>query len=281
MSSHSAATADLRYNQVAIKASHNSYERNERPVVTQLPFSQAHPHQAGCRGLELDLHLSGDQWEWSVAHVGGYDGSASKQFRAYLRVLRQWSRKEGRHDVITVYLDLKSRPHDLRSFGYYLDAYIEEFMDRDRMFAPPDLQGDADSLVAGASAKGWPTLEELRGRFIFCLSGHEDAKAAYSRARGRLCFADKKLSFDDARNRKPSTTEGDRVFFNFNLDPAQDWKAPLRWFHEQPGFVTRGYTLNDSLIWKKALGWKVNLLATDKVRNHDWATVGPEPFRKL
>ena len=39
--------------------------------------------------------------------------------------------------------------------------------------------------------------------------------------------------------------------------------------------------MNDGAIWKKAIDWKVNLLATDKVRNHSWATVGPHPFKKL
>lgn len=274
------ASGSWRYNEVAFKASHNSYDRTERPIVDQLPFSTAQPHQAGCRGLELDLHLSGDLWEWSVSHVGPYSGLNDRQFGAYLRLLNRWSERHAGHDVITVHLDLKSRPHDLRSFAYYLDAYILDHVDGDRIYQPDALRGTETSLVAGATKNGWPTLAELRGRFVFCLSGNEPAKVSYARARGRVCFADRTLTFGEVK-KKPDDTAGDRVFFNFDLDPVQAWRTHLEWFFRRQGFVTRGYTLNDGTIWERALAWKVNVLATDKVRNHTWASVGTQPFRRL
>jgi len=281
MSHHSPATRGWRYNEVTFKASHNSYLRSERPVVTQLAHSSAQPHQGGCRGLELDLHLSGDLWEWSISHIGPYEGSTDRQFGAYLRLLDRWSARSPGHDVITISLDLKGKPHDLRAFPYYLDEYIRTHMGEERIFAPDALRGSHDSLVAGAMKNGWPSLDELRGKFILCLSGNEKSKTRYAAGRGRLCFADRKLSFDDVKKKKPDDKRGDRVFFNFDLDPIRPWKTQLERFFRRRGFVTRGYTLNDGVIWNKAIEWKVNLLATDKVRNHSWATVGPHPFKKL
>ena len=98
------------YQSVKFKASHNSYERDERPVTVQLAWTrrEGHRHQGGCRGLEIDLRESPNLFAWSVHH-DEYQGRADAQFTEYLRHLRAWSSFEGRHDVITIILDLKAR----------------------------------------------------------------------------------------------------------------------------------------------------------------------------
>jgi len=58
----------LRYSEVAFKASHNSYDRDEKPITTQTGWSSKNQYQGGCRGLELDIHQSEQLWLWSVAH---------------------------------------------------------------------------------------------------------------------------------------------------------------------------------------------------------------------
>jgi hypothetical protein len=263
---------------VKFKASHNSFERDERPVTEQLVWSSSQPHQAGCRGLELDLRESPNLWSWSVHH-DEYQGRADAQLVEYLRHLRTWSRFEARHDVITISLDLKAQARNRRQFPRWLDATIEEFLGRDRLFTPAELMGSASSLVAGAMASGWPTLEDLRGRFILVLSGDEPTKASYAGSgRNRLCFADQRLGDGDAR---PSLTEGDRVFFNLNATEDWDWHGALRWFARQRGFITRAYVANSVDLWSRLLAADANILSTDKVRNHPWARVGDRPFVDL
>jgi hypothetical protein len=226
--------------------------------------------------LELDIHPSENLWVWSVNHIGRYKGLVDMQFSGYLTLLRDWSDKNPGHDVITVTVDLKSDPSDLRSFPWQLDAYIKRHLGSAKLFTPGELQGSNADLVSGAMSRGWPTLGDLKGRFILCLSGSEDAKKAYARSgKERLCFADKKLEQRDSR---PSTTKGHRVFFNFDLRAWLRWKKTLQWFANQKGFVTRGYVINDGVLWKKARSAKVNILATDKVMKYSWATVGPTPF---
>jgi len=269
-------TNERSYEQVSFKASHNSYERDEKPITEQLTWSRRQPHQAGCRGLELDLRESPNLTVWSVHH-DEYTSRADRQFSEYLHHLRRWSAMHPRHDVITVMLDLKAPAQDRRQFPRYLDTLIDECLGRERIYSPAELTGDHESLVAGARATGWPTLDRLRGSFVLCLSGDEPTKHAYSStSRNRLCFADRRFRKGD---RMPSRTSGDRVFFNFNATEDWDWDARVRALADRRGFITRTYGINNADLWRRAVEAGANIVATDKVRGHRWAKVGTEPFR--
>jgi hypothetical protein len=214
-----------------------------------------------------------------VSHWGPYEGYVDRQFAEYLNLLRSWSDKNRGHDVITVTLDLKSKPRDLRTFPWTLDEYIGKWLGDGKLFTPKMLQRDGKDLVAGAMEYGWPPLRELRSKFIFCLSGHERTKATYAGAgKDRLCFADSKLKIG---SRNPSTRSGDRVFFNLNVGAFGGWERQANWLARQRGFVSRGYVINSRALWRKARKSGINILATDKVRNHIWAMVGAEPFVRI
>ena len=204
-------------------------------------------------------------------HHDEYQDRADAQLVEYLRHLRMWSRFEARHDVITISLDLKAQARNRRQFPRWLDATIEEFLGRDRLFTPAELMGSASSLVAGAMASGWPTLEELRGHFILVLSGDEPTKASYAGSgRNRLCFADQRLGDGDARL---SLTE-DRVFFNLNATEDWDWHGALRWFARQPGFITRAYVANSVDLWSRLLAADANICRPTRcVTTHGHASV--------
>ena len=275
----SRATHDWSYSKVRFKASHNSFERDEQPITSQLRWTKRTPSDRACRGLELDLHQSGRNWAWSIDHIAPYSGAADRQLSEYLVLLRSFSDEFADHDVITVTLDLKDEASDLESFPWGIDAYIGRHLGAEKLYKPAELRGLADDLVSGAMINGWPTLGELRGKFILCLSGNEATKAAYAGSgEGRLCFAD--LKIDDPM-KIPGTGAGTRVFLNFNMTVAIDWARTSRHFARQRGFVTRGYGINDPAMWRKATRAKLNILATDKVCNHEWAGVGMLPFAKL
>ncbi|MFT7601938.1 MAG: hypothetical protein ACI8TP_004902 [Acidimicrobiales bacterium] len=271
-----------RLDQVSFKASHNSYDRDELPFTDQIAFDPSQPHQGGCVGLELDLAESPRFWLWSVNHSSEYDGSADRQLVEYLRGLRRWSDRrveEGGHDLVWVTLDLKSTPKNLEGFGDGLDDVLDRELGADRMYLPAELQGGAESLVEGAVAAGWPDVNDLQNRIVVCLSGDEASKAAYFEfgdTSARLCFADRSFSPGEP---SPSTARGDRVVFNISARSSAPWQEAVRTFAGQSGFITRLYTLNTEDLWQQALTAGGNILATDKVRNHEWATVGTTPFR--
>lgn len=264
---------DLPYNQVSFKCSHNSYDRDET-LVEQLHWDEEEPWQGGCRGLELDINQSDEGNQWSVGHVGGYS-SGERQLSQFLNELRAWSIENPNHDVVTLYLDLKEVQD---GFADDIDSYVRTYLDRP-IYRPVELMGSQDTLEKGARYNGWPTLNALRGKFIIVLSGDADAKEEYAHEdpRERLCFADK----DFGQNEQPHSQT--RVFFNYHLyeRDEDDWSYVFETQAPRPESVCRGYVINEEDFWGNALDAGCNLLATDKVSGHDWATVGEALFTEL
>lgn len=264
----------LPYNQVSFKASHNSYDRDET-LAEQLQWDPRQPWQGGCRGLELDISESSTGNQWSVSHSPGYS-SRDPQLSEYLGQLQGWSLSNPAHDVVTLYLDLKS-VHE--GFADGLDQYVSQYLARP-VYRPGDLMGAQPSVPDGARVNGWPTLAELRGTFIVVLSGDNDAKAAYASddPRARLCFADKSCGPSEV----PQSST--RVFFNYHLYSADKskWTPVFQGQATNPASICRGWVLNGRDLWNNALNAGCNILATDKVRNHDWALVNTAaPFVML
>jgi hypothetical protein len=264
----------LPYNQVSFKASHNSYDRNE-PLTQQLQWNRADPWQCGCRGLELDISQSSSGNQWSVSHDPGYS-SGDPQLSEYLQQLQEWARQNPGHDVVTLYLDLKSVQ---KGFENGLDQYVSQYL-ACPVYRPADLMGSQPTVPDGARVNGWPTLTALADTFIIVLSGLADAKAAYAAndPRSRLCFADKSCGPSEVPQ------SNDRVFFNYHLysDEANQWGPVFRGQATNPASICRGWVLNGESLWNTALNSGCNVLATDKVSNYEWAMVNPDaPFVQL
>ena len=269
----------LRYNEVAMKAAHNSYQRDET-LTQQLEWNPAQPFQAGCRGVELDISQSNDGGAWSVGHKDSYDPHY-RQLSQFLSELAVWFRQNRRHDPITVHLDLK---HVVGDFPRKLDDYIRAHLQVGivtAVYRPGELMGNEPNLAAGAQKNGWPTIDQLRGKFLFVVTGGAQAKDRYSRTapRERLCFADKDVS-DTDRNVPNSDA---CVFFNYNLytDHRGTWGPVFRRMAGSRKHIIRGYVLDGDTLWNAALSNGCHVLATNKVRNYSWARVGAAPFVKL
>jgi len=76
-------------------------------------------------------------------------------------------------------------PGELGQFGYPYEDYIHqiematEFVERDRIFAPSDLQGEHATLRDAVLTDGWPSLEALDGKFIFIMKAPPDLRQVY------------------------------------------------------------------------------------------------------
>lgn len=264
----------LPYNQVSFKASHNSYDRDET-LAEQLHWDPDKPWQGGCRGLELDINQSDEGNYWSVGHVGGYSDS-ERQLSQFLAELSVWSRDNPGHDVVTLYLDLKE-VHE--GFAADLDSYVLDYLTVP-LYRPVELMGSQSNLENGARYNGWPTLNDLRGKFIVVLSGDSGAKDAYAHdnPRERVCFADKDFDQDEA----PESQS--RVFFNYHLYERDDdeWGPVFTAQAPRRESIMRGYVINEGDFWGEVLAAGANLLSTDRVRGHEWAKVSDSsPFIQL
>jgi hypothetical protein len=149
------------------------------------------------------------------------------------------------------------------------------------LYRPGTFSPYSDDFVAYVKANGWPEVDDLRGKFVFCLSGNADWKSYYAQTnpRARLCFADK--DFDDGKTVTVPTT-GQQIIYLSNLYSSNFdiWKnsiASLR----AANLITRGYVLNGEDLWNKAKDAKLNAFATDKITGHSWAYVGSTPFVQL
>jgi hypothetical protein len=272
---------NLCYDQLAFKASHNSYERDES-VLQQLHWSVVDSFNGGCRGLEFDINRFSDESNGTTASYFqvNHDQHGEGPFLAtYLQDLLSFHESDPDHDPIFVSLDIKSEDGSVTVFPDEIDNYLTAFFDKFLICTPAQVMPDESlDLVANLQETGWPLLSDLRGKFIFCLSGTEEWKSTYAVTdpRQRLCFADFGVDDDDTET---PVTGGPRAVANLHLssDDYSRWKQLVPSLRAQR-LLVRAYVLNSDGIWDKAQGAGVNVLSTDKVSDYEWAMVGTEPF---
>jgi hypothetical protein len=268
-------------------ASPNTEQRDET-LPQALDFDRDKPYQGGVRNLEFDLVLSNiylepdKDWPSTLQHGGAYDWKLATLYDA-LKIVHNWHLANPGHEVVTISLDLKNAPGDDATYTRKIEQTFTATLGAENLYTPGMLQGDAPTLLAGAR-KGWPTIDQLRNKFILVFTG-SDSDRAVARRRAYLSQDTKnRLAFVDIDQRtagndpnKPPYTAGNRVFISIEYG-SRGWCDLAVKAQAAGGFATRAYTLNSESNWNAALRAAVNILATDKVRNHSWAKVGNAPI---
>ena len=165
----------IPYDRVALKASHN-----------------------GCRGLELDITRHSDSsagTNLSYFQISHQKGGSGPPLGAYLGYLLSFHANHSKHDPVFVTLDVKSESGSRFKFPKEIDSYLREWFDASLIWTPGDMRARSRSsadLCATVARTGWPRVGELRGKFLFCVSGNEKWKSNYAddNPKQRLCFAD-------------------------------------------------------------------------------------------
>jgi hypothetical protein len=138
------------------------------------------------RNVEIDLRAdppvnpyagASDVDDWHVYHAVAEQGRG--KLSDYLRILRAFHDAVPEHEVITITLELKGDDlgsaapvfdeHGRHRTPDGLDARLRAQLGADNLFTPADLLRRcprAASLQEALATCGWPTLEELRGKFI-------------------------------------------------------------------------------------------------------------------
>jgi hypothetical protein len=275
-----------RYDEVAIKASHNTFHI-DAPLTTLTPSGEWEfpVYDAGCRAIELDVAQYGGPgpgrfMQWSVQHDDRFE-LHNRQLSQFLAELRAWSRSNAGHDVVTVLICLKGVAR-LDEFPAQLDTYLSRFLcdgDLSVVYRPGDLLGRAGAgagdLRTATRSVGWPVLDELRGRFILIMSGEPEVLEAYAAApEDRLGFAC--VDCDDDRRPPADYVAGkpNQIFLNYHLfgDHRRQWASNLAEVRDDPSILVRGFLVQKDW-WDDAVAAGVNLLATDAY-DRTW----PEPF---
>ncbi|PYQ61684.1 MAG: hypothetical protein DMF53_14685 [Acidobacteria bacterium] len=175
-----AQTVSPAYNKSQQKGSHNTEQRDET-LSEALKFDMKMPYQAGVRNLEFDLVLSdeflgpNDDWASTLQHGGAYNWKLAT-LRDALLILHNWHLANPGQDVVTVSLDLKNAPGDDATYTRKVEQTFVETLGREDLYTPGMLQGDYPTLLEGARAQGWPTIDKLKGKFILVFTGADSDK---------------------------------------------------------------------------------------------------------
>ena len=168
---------------------------------------------------------------FKVFHIQEVDyRSTCLTFTACLTELRSWSEAHADHLPIVIHLEAKDGviPDPLNlgfvqpipvSEGTFtaLEAEIRSVLDDEQLVTVADVQGDADTLRAAIEAEGWPSIDDLRGRFVFVLDDadvkRELYRALYPDTLDRLIFVAAQPPDDDAAFTviNDPVADGDRI----------------------------------------------------------------------
>jgi hypothetical protein len=181
-----------RYDQVFRKATHNSYWINYANATGDDPAASGvqeriidqllHEH---VRGLELDLHYEGGHpGEFTVYHTSDAQANSGCHYLTdCLQLLQRFDYLIPQHEVLTTVLELKENPFG-GTFGTSQTGQNHQMEDLDRqlfehlgsrIYTPREMMSrcpGAPNLVACVAQAGWPTTDELRGRYIFTIDGN-------------------------------------------------------------------------------------------------------------
>lgn len=128
-----------------------------------------------------------------------------------LTTLRDWSKLHPRHLPIYVLLETKTgnpRPEFMvtpepvtAATLDSLDAEILSIFDRSHLITPDLVRGDSKTLEQAILTRGWPSLDQARGKIVFLLD-QENVTPLYTRGRpsleGRVLFTNSVPGSPDA-----------------------------------------------------------------------------------
>ena len=192
----SEAVETLRLNQIQIKGTHNSYH-----IKPRIAFDKSHKYshlplyeqldERGIRAFELDVHKSG-KGVLEVYHIAVIDNrSTCDRFSSCLQELKRWSDDYPGHSPVFVWIEIKDSTGGKKINDFSeVDRVIKEVL-AERLITPGDLQGNFPTLQTAIQEKGWPTIAEASGKFMFILDSDKRAYEHYLRAdslQGRVMF---------------------------------------------------------------------------------------------
>ncbi len=181
---------DLGMRQLELDVFYDPYgARYAEPILPKIsagvggePYDASGMHEPGFKVLhaqDIDVH------------------SHCKTFILCLEQIDEWSRTNPDHLPILVLINTKQAPIDqvpgaVVPFPFTAEAFdaldreIRSVLDETRLITPDDVRGEAETLRDAIIARGWPSLEDARGKILFALDNNKELVAIYRRGRASL-----------------------------------------------------------------------------------------------
>ena len=199
MAAPTAVAEPLRMNQIQVIGTHNSYHvRPDNLEMTRMFTEEAaswdytHPPLAvqlerGVRNFELDLYHAETGFE--VYHVPVVDAETTcLRLEDCLAAVRDWSDAHPNHVPISIHYEFKveeaamanppTLPLDAAMFER-LDGVTREVMG-DKLLTPDEVRGEYATLREAITERGWPLLDEVRGRVFILLHNPGELRDIYT-----------------------------------------------------------------------------------------------------
>jgi hypothetical protein len=191
----------LRLNHLQAKGTHNSYHiAAEDTILTPLDYTHApldvQLASQGVRQIELDVRYDKFQDHFTVFHETFDKGTTCPTLVECLSLVKAWSDKNPAHHPVFIQLETKdgTTAEKAEAFFASLESEVLSVFPRERVLAPDDVRGEAASVLEAITAKGWPTLGEVRGKVVFFIDDSSDLRTFYTHGskdlNGRLMFID-------------------------------------------------------------------------------------------
>ena len=277
---------NLKYNQVIFKASSNC-TKNRKALEEQLAFNPNVPDNCGCLSLEFRAwrhstpfnpykSIEPDFFTMSQFTTNGTSLSI------HLKKLLEWHNATPNHYPVLINLDINSLNGIDANFHDEIDTYLKCYFGKELIFKPGQLiKNSSLSLAENVKNHGWPTLSQMRGKFIFCLTGNSDRKNKYANTdiEKRYCFSEGVIY-----TLKEIPEKGNIVFFSTIYAPYQPYKELFRkkldYYHDA-NYITRLYNVNSSDGWEYAISHNFSVIATDRLNASGDAEISPlAPLRR-
>jgi len=138
-----------------------------------------------------------------VLHIQDIDfRSSCPTFKDCLNQVNQWSKDHPSHLPIIITLNAKDEKIDLENsvvplkFNSHaldkIDQEIRSVFKEDQLITPYKVRGEAATLEEAVLTRGWPILEESRGKFLFVLDENGEKLSNYIKGHpslaGRVMF---------------------------------------------------------------------------------------------
>ena len=312
-----AESASLRWNQIQVIGTHNSYHLapeakilelislTGRQVAQAIDYSHAPLTQQfsehGIRQIELDLYADPEGGLYSkpigkqlarvteedprmpfdfqkvmtqpgikVIHAPGFDYATTvPTLKAGLEEVVRWSAANPDHLPILILLELKESatgPSGVKPLPFdeamleQLDQEIRDTVPAQQLITPDWIRGESETLRDAIVNRGWPKLDEVRGRLMFALDNTDSVRQRYLQKsetlRDRMMF----VSVDESH---PAA-----AWMKLN-DPIGDFEKIQRCV--QQGFLvrtradtdTRQSRSNDTTMRDKAFASGAQFISTD------------------
>ena len=234
----------LRVNHMQVRGTNNSYHTNTNPFDLEfrdyyhLPLAEQAGEQ-GIRFFDFDLdpdRRAGIALDPRVSDALDVETICGPWFWC-LFDFEFWLDDNPQHALIVFFVAESYRFNTPPGLLFQLDDLEEDAvltLGRDRILTPADVRGEHRTLREAIQQRGWPTAEQTRGKVMFVLNDHAEARMRYIESGGldpddRLLF----LMGDPARAEAPDT--GDEVIFSFEPEFDGDpW-----YFETDPGELER------------------------------------------